>query len=177
MSDQELTRLSHAALLTLHASVGEEIRRRGLTRTSNNPVADLAERLAARALALTLAQSSTTGYEAVDAAGLRYEIKARRRTSRSKPTHLSALRSLEAKHFDRLVVLLLDEDYSVVRASMLPFHAVQSVARYRKDVNAHILSLRDAWAAPEATDITDRCRKAWEDGTGEQADRVGEALP
>jgi len=172
MSDQEFSRLSHAALLSLHARVGTAIRRRGLTRTSNNPVADLAELVTARALELTLAESSTTGYDGLDSAGLRYEIKARRRTTRSKPTHLSALRGLDAKHFDRLVVLLFDEDYRIARAVMIPFAAAQGLARYRKHVNGHILSLSAAWAAPESIDITDRCRKAWEDGAGEQSDAL-----
>lgn len=154
----DLGALSDREVLQLHSRVSDELRRRALTRTANNPVADLAERVAARALNLTLAEKSTTGFDARGQDGLRYEIKARRQTPSSKPTHFSAIRGLKSQHFDRLGVLLFDEDYSVVRASVLPFEAVKRLARFRPHVNGSLLYLRDVWAATDAQDITERCR-------------------
>jgi len=55
----KLERPGDSELLVLHSQVLEELRRGGLTRTANSPVADLAERVAARALNLTLAEKST----------------------------------------------------------------------------------------------------------------------
>lgn len=156
----DLEGLSDRDLLVLHSRVSDELRRRGLTRTANNPVADVAEWVAARALNLTLAEKSTAGFDARDSQGLRYEIKARRQTPTSTPTHLSAIRGLDGQHFDRLVVLLFAEDYSILRAALLPFEAVKRLARFRPHVNGSLLYLRDIWAASDAEDITERCRSA-----------------
>jgi hypothetical protein len=149
--------LTDREVLRLHSLVSNELRRRGLTRTGNNPVADLAEWVAARALNLTLAEKSTTGFDARDQDGLRYEIKARRQTPTSKPTHFSAIRGIENQHFDRLVALLFAEDYSIVRASLLSFEVVKRLARFKPHVNGSLLYLRDVWAASDAHDITERC--------------------
>lgn len=45
----ELRNLTPPDLLVLHAAVSEELRWRGVTRSSNNPVGDLAEHLFYRA--------------------------------------------------------------------------------------------------------------------------------
>jgi hypothetical protein len=117
-------------------------------------VADYAEGLVARALGLELAKGSTTGFDATDSAGLRYEIKARRTTASSKPTMLSAIRGLEKKHFDLLVAVVFNEDYTVRRAVMIPRETIEQIAKFRKHVNAHIVMLRDMWEAEGARDIT-----------------------
>ena len=46
---RELKDLTPPKLLVLHAAVSEELRRRGVTRSSNNPVGDLADYLICRA--------------------------------------------------------------------------------------------------------------------------------
>src|SRR3989304_1084090 len=72
----ELQRLPISDLLGLYAHVVEELRRRGVTRSSNNPVADYAEYLCERALSLTRTETSAKGFDATDSAGTRYQIKA-----------------------------------------------------------------------------------------------------
>jgi hypothetical protein len=149
-----LSELSTKELLILHAEVSAELCARGVCRSGNNPVADYAEGLAAKALGLQLAKESTTGFDATDSSGLRYEIKARRITTTSKATMLSAIRGLENKHFDLLIAVVFNEDYTVNRAVMIPHKTVEKIARFRKHVNAHILMLRDIWKAEDARDIT-----------------------
>lgn len=146
--------LSTKELLSLHAEVSGEFRARGVCRSGNNPVADYAEGLVAKALGLELAKGSTTGFDATDSAGLRYEIKARRMTASSKATMLSAIRGLEMKHFDFLFAVVFNEDYTVRRAVMIPSETVEQIAKFRKHVNAHIVMLRDMWEAEGACDIT-----------------------
>jgi hypothetical protein len=46
---QELKDLTPPELLVMHAAVSEELRRRGVIRSSNNPVGGLAEHLFCRA--------------------------------------------------------------------------------------------------------------------------------
>src|SRR3982751_1460271 len=59
----DLTKQPAENLFVLFARVMDELRRRGLVRSSNNPVADYAEHLAAAALDLTLAGKSDFGYD------------------------------------------------------------------------------------------------------------------
>lgn len=148
-------------LLALFSGVLDELRRRGTIRSTNNPVADYAESLVSRALSLTLAPKSSTGYDALDTLGRRYEIKGRRPTRQNTSRQLSALRGLEAKHFSFLAGVLFDEDFTVRRACLIPYETVVQLAVYRKHVNAWVLHLRDSvWSADGVQDITLSVSKA-----------------
>jgi hypothetical protein len=150
----KIDHLSPQELLALHASISSRLRTLGVSRSANNPVADYAEWLCAGRLGLTLAGNSTAGFDATDSSGRRYEIKARRRTPDSTPTHLSAIRGLPTQLFDDLIAVIFDEEYVVDRAVLLPFQVVSSLARYRKHVNGSYLYLRDLWKCQDARDIT-----------------------
>ena len=133
-----------------------ELRKRKVMRSTNSPVSDYAEWLAAKALGLDLVPPSTAGHDAADRrTKKRYEIKARRIALGSKPTMLSAIRGLKEKYFDYLLVVLFDSDFAVQRAALIPHRLVQEVTVYRKHVNGHIVMLRDAlWGRPEVEDVT-----------------------
>ena len=73
--------LTDRELLALYDTVLDTLRARGTTRSANNPVADYAEGLYAKALKLELVGKSTTGYDGTDPAGKKIEIKARRITN------------------------------------------------------------------------------------------------
>ena len=149
-----MSELSTKELLGLHAEVSGELRARGVCRSGNNPVANYAEGLVAKALGLELAKGSTTGFDATDSAGLRYEIKARRMTVSSKPTMLSAIRGLKKKHFDFLIAVVFNEDYTVQRAVKIPHETVEKIAKFRKHDNAHRVMLRAMWEEESACDVT-----------------------
>jgi hypothetical protein len=76
----DLAKLSPRELLVLHANVMEELRARGVTRTSNNPTADLAEMLFCKAFGWTQSHNSSANIDAVGADGLRYQIMKRARS-------------------------------------------------------------------------------------------------
>src|SRR5947209_19019769 len=76
----DLTKLASAELLALFDGVLVELRARGLVRSSNNPVADYAESLVAKALGLQLETKSTTGDDAIAPTGTKYEVMGRRPT-------------------------------------------------------------------------------------------------
>ena len=152
----EVESLRTHELLALFSGVLDELRRRETIRSTNNPVADYAESLVSRALSLTLATKSSTGYDAVDVLGQRYEIKGRRPTRQNPSRQLSAIRRLEAKHFSFLAGVLFKEDFSVHRACLIPYETVEQLAVYRPHVNAWILHLRDSvWSVQGVQDITD----------------------
>ena len=125
----KLERLPTSDLFALYARTIEELRRRGVTRSGNNPVSDYAEYLCARALKLTLVAKSTKGYDALDASGARYEIKGRRITPHSASRQLGVLRELDEKPFDYLAAVLFREDFQVWKACLLPLKQVRACWR------------------------------------------------
>jgi hypothetical protein len=94
---RDLRDLTPPELLVMHAAVSEELRRRGVIRSSSNPVGDLAEHLFCRAFGWKQAPNSMRDAEATDAAEVRYQIKGRRLTPHNNSRQLGALRELPPK--------------------------------------------------------------------------------
>lgn len=72
-----LNALNNLELLSLHSEILTQLRSRGVIRTKNNPVGDYAEWLVSNALGMTLLSNSSAGADAIDADGLKVQIKAR----------------------------------------------------------------------------------------------------
>lgn len=151
----EFDGLSDADLLKRFADVMQEIRRRDITRGMNNPVADYAESLAAKALNAKVMPQSNTGYDLCGPDNARYEVKARRLNGSNKSRQLSAIRNLHDRHFDFLVGVLFNEDFTVYRAAIVPWEVVKDRAVYRKHTNAWNFQLKDeVWSLPGVKDLT-----------------------
>ncbi|WP_374417157.1 hypothetical protein [Ectopseudomonas oleovorans] len=142
MAIEDLQQHSVAQLLAQHSVILGELRRRGVCRSANNPTGDYAEWLVKERLALTLAGPSAKSFDATDASGLRYQIKARRRDPGSRGNHLSAIRDLDARGFDVLVAVMFDSDWSVKFAVKMPHERVVALATFKDHVNGHVLQLR-----------------------------------
>lgn len=146
---------SSTELLQAYCSVLEILRERNVIRSSNNPVADYTEHLICEALTLTLAPKSTTGFDAHDEQNRKYEIKGRRITRHSKSRQLSAIRGLNEGHFSFLAGVVFNEDFTILKACLVPHAVVSELATYREHVNAWIFHLRDSvWEIPSVVDIT-----------------------
>lgn len=143
-------------LLRLHAGVIEELRRREIVRTGNSPLGDYAEWLFARAFGWQLEGNSSAGHDAVDQAGVRYQIKARRVVPRRPGSRqLSIIRNLEAATFDVLAAVLFDEAYGVWRAALVPYDQVKARAMKVAHVNGWRFMLDEAvWSLPGVQDVT-----------------------
>jgi len=137
-----LRELTVKELLQLHSSIIDELKRRRVVRTKNNPVGDYAEWLVANALGLELAGKSSAGYDGIDAEGVKIQIKARRITPDNKSRQLGAIRKLEEKDFDQLAAVIFDKNFDIIDAVLIPHEVVREYATYRGHVNAHILHLR-----------------------------------
>ena len=154
---RNLRRLGSRALLRMYGAVMKELRARKVVRSTNNPVADLAELLASRAFKLRLETKSTTGFDGVARDGTRYQIKGRRRTPENRSTQLGAIRNLAGNKFKYLLAILFDEEFNIERALCIRRDAVRRHARFSKHVNGHILTLRGAVLEDEHTkDVTAR---------------------
>jgi len=142
-------------LLSLYADILDELRRRQVTRSNNNPVAEYAESLAARALGLQVEGLRNKGFDASDDQGNTYEVKARRLTERNNSRMLSAIRGLDKHHFDFLVGILFNADFTIKRACIVPYEVVTTIASYRTHTNAWIVRLDDTvWDIDGVRDVT-----------------------
>ena len=155
----ELSRLSAAELLALHGEVSDALRARGITRSSNNPVGDLAEYLFCRTFGWKQADKSAAHIDAIGEDGSRYQIKARRVTRFNKSRQLGALRELSGGHFDFLAGILFSHNYSILRASIIPHAVVLERSAFVERTNSHRFLLHDdVWEAPDVRDVTTEIR-------------------
>src|SRR5215212_1820024 len=110
----DMTTLTNEEVFGLWADALKELRRRGVTRSANSPVADYGELLAAKRLGLELAGNSSAAYDAINPVdGTRYQIKARRMEVGEKGPQLSAIRNLDQGGFDYPIVVMFEEDLVV----------------------------------------------------------------
>lgn len=153
---KNLTDLTVSELLKSHGAVLDELKRRGVVRSKNNPTGDYAEWLAASRLGLKLETNSAKGFDATDPQGLRYQIKGRRVTPDNPSTQLGVIRSLGEKDFDFLLAVIFDADWQVLRAARIPHRTVEHLATFRKHQNGHIMHLRPSvFGNEDVADITD----------------------
>lgn len=155
----DLKNLSLGDVLGRHASVMEELRRRGVVRSENNPTGDLAEFLFCRAFSWKQASNSEKGFDARDGDGKRHQIKGRRLHQFNKSRQLSAIRNFDG--FDVLAAVLFDGQYRVSRAALILCDVVLERSKYRKHTNGHIFMLTDdVWNDRRVKDVTEKLRTA-----------------
>jgi len=142
MNEENLNNLSEKQLLHQYADILDKLRSCGVVRTRNNPVADYAECLAARALELTLERNSKLGYDAKNTKGERFQIKGRRLDATNQSRQLSVIRNLAAQEFNYLIGVLFDHDFIVMEAYKIPHQFIGKYARYNKHQNGHIFQLK-----------------------------------
>jgi hypothetical protein len=158
-----LTGASTPQLLRLYSSIVDELLHRRVVRSTNNPVADYAECLTARAFDLKLAGKSVSGYDAVGNTGVRYQVKARRLTRQNGSRQLGFIRGLEPgkSPFDFLVGILFTADFAVIRAALVPVAVVRERVAWAEPVKAWRLILSDTvWTLAGVQDITEEIRAA-----------------
>lgn len=131
-------------LLSMHGAILDELKRRGVVRSKNNPTGDYAEWLVSERLGLSLETNSAKGFDATDSQGLRYQIKGRRVTPDNPSTQLGVLRNLDGRDFDFLVAVVFDKDWTVLRAVKIPHGVVGTLATFRPHVNGHVMHLRQS---------------------------------
>lgn len=156
----DISKLSPTELLLLHSAIADELRQRGITRSHNNLTADLAEYFFCKAFGWKQAGNSAPEADATDDLGVRYQVKGRRLTRQNQSRQLSALRKLPDGGFDFLAGVLFGEDYSVIRAAIIPYALVLKNSVYIKHTNSWKFLLSDVtWTWAEVKDVTERLRR------------------
>ncbi len=152
-----LSEVKVGELLRLYTEVLDELRRRGVTRSTNNPVGDYTEYLVSTRLGLTLGSNSVAGFDAVDADGRRYQIKGRRLTPQHPSTELGAIRNLPDRPFDFLIAVVYRPDFRIDYAAQVPYEVVVELATFVQHTNAYrFLMRRNILADARVTDVTSR---------------------
>jgi hypothetical protein len=88
-----------------------------------------------------LAADGQQGYDILTSDNVRIQVKARRRSPRSKPSHNGWIYRLDDCVFDRVATVLVDADFTVIEADLLTCDAVRKVAGFNQRVGAHRLPL------------------------------------
>lgn len=126
-------------LLRLQAKAIEELRRRNIVRTSNNPIGDYTEWLVSKKMNLTLVANSKAGFDAISEEGVTFQIKARRVTRFNRSRQLSVIRNYDAKEFDWLIAVIFDEDYKILNAYLVPHESIGKYCAHREHVNGRVV--------------------------------------
>lgn len=154
---ENLTSVTSEALLRQHCQILSELKRRQILRTGNNPTGDYAEWLAAQKLGLKLQGNSAKGFDAVDASGRRYQIKARRIEADTPSIQLSPMRNLTQMEFDDLLVIIFNADFEVKEALIVPHAVALAASKHRDHVKGHVLLVRDSLRQREGVkDVTEQ---------------------
>jgi hypothetical protein len=150
-----------SALLELHGDLLAELRRRNVIRSSNNPTGDYGEFLFSRAFGWTLNGNSSADADALDAGGMRYQIKCRKLETPTGSRQLGFIRRLPDRPFDHLAAVLLDGKFRVLRGALIPYEIVEPRATYVDSVKAWRFMLRDSvWNIEGVVDVTDKLKAA-----------------
>jgi hypothetical protein len=129
-------------LLQLHCDLMEELRERQLVRSSNNPVADYAEKVAVERLGLIHASKEERGFDATDQNGIRYQIKGRRNTKHNNSRQLGVIRDLDEHLFDYVIAVIFDENLSVKEMWKIPYSYIKEKSRPSEHQHGHIFIAR-----------------------------------
>lgn len=135
-----LKRRSTERLLAEWSAIMRELRRREAVRSGNSPTGDLAEAMVAAHYGVKPMPNSTPGYD-LKVRGKRIQVKSRRRTERSRPSHYGVMRKLDQDPFDTLVVVNLDEDFAVESAYRMSIATARQMARFSSHSNGWILPI------------------------------------
>ncbi|MFA6320280.1 MAG: hypothetical protein WCY36_00290 [Candidatus Omnitrophota bacterium] len=138
----DVSKLPLSKILILFGDLMDELKKRGVVRTRNNPVADYAEWLTVRVFSLGIQTSSNKGFDAIDKKGIRYQIKGRRLDASNPSRQLGVIRDLDKKGFDFLIAIIFNKDFTIHDAYKIPHELIGEYARYSKHQNGYILHLK-----------------------------------
>lgn len=122
--DAVLVELTDEELAKAWAHCMRALRERDLVRTANTPVGDYAERIACARLGLERKGFSEKSVDAIDADGVRYQIKGRRLTPDNPSRQLGAIRDIEQKPFDVLLAVFFNEELDLLEIWKIPCEVV-----------------------------------------------------
>lgn len=138
MSSIDIASMSVRELLSLWASALRELRDRGVVRTFNNPIGDIAEELVAQHYNGERGSFSQKTWDVRVGREL-LQVKALRRTGARSRRNLSPIRSDDG--YDAVVVVIFTDDLRVDEAFRIPREVINELFQRRAHVNGRIIHL------------------------------------
>jgi hypothetical protein len=126
-----------AELVAMYGEVMGELQRRGVVRSGNNPIADMAERVIADYFGVATLPPNNKSFDVIASDGTKIEVKALRRTKSSR-RGLSPLRTLD---FDYVAVVIFAADMHLEEAIFVPIEAVREHMGWSKAWKSNRLSV------------------------------------
>jgi hypothetical protein len=175
----EAERLTVGEMLSVYTSVLIELRRRGLIRTNNAPIGDLAEYACALYYNGQLAANSEKSYDLTAADGRRIQVKIRALHGTLSPSSVfSALRSLD---FDACVFIIADARTGAVQTAYeWSSEEIRALGRFQLHTNSTLIRTGQVRAGVAGIDVTAGLNRAWQDMlalTSDTVDRMGPLTP
>lgn len=147
----DLTRLSTRELLSLWARSLRALHDRGVVRTFNNPIGDIAEELVAVHFGGERGSFSQASWDVQTPSGELLQVKALRRTGTKTRRNLSPVRS---DAYTAVIVVIFTEDLRVDHAIRIPQAVVTQRFAIRPHVNGRVITVtKKLLAHPEVTSI------------------------
>ena len=121
---------------------------------SQNILGDYAESLVSEKLRLSLVENnSNPGFDATDAEGKRYQIKARRLTKENDSEQIGVIGNSGEKNFDYLIAVLFEEDFSVSKVIQVSYERLIELSE-NNEINLKKLTFRKLTGKNGVEDIT-----------------------
>ena len=159
----DLSRQSLKQLLQLNGAIVAELKRRGVCRTSNSPIGDIAEHLFSNAFGWQLESNSKAGFDALDDLGQKYQIKSRRVSAGNQSRQAGDIRRLKDGLFDFVAGVVFSEECDVLLGLIIPHRLVAERASEISHSNSSRIYLRDDWVdTPGVRNVTGELREEWE---------------
>jgi hypothetical protein len=155
--NMNLSEMGVRQLLRLESEITAEFKRRGLVRTNNKPLGDIAERVVLRARGGVLEPNSTKSHDVTAKGGSRIQVKAMGGRAAGTAAKFSPFRSFD---FDNAAFLVFDgESFDLAEAYEIPASVIEEEIRHVPHVNGKQPTLRQVRAL--GLDITDEMRGAY----------------
>jgi hypothetical protein len=129
--------LSDDELVSKYGQIMAALLERGIVRSANNPIADIAERFVADHFGVEQEPPNSKSVDVIATDGTRIQVKALRRT-KSGRNRLSAIRSLD---FDILAAVIFRLDMQLEEIALIPLQAVEDHMAWSETWRANSLSL------------------------------------
>lgn len=135
---RDLSKLGTRELLSLWARTLRELHDRGVVRTFNNPIGDIAEELVAVHFDGERGSFSQASWDVRTPAGELLQVKALRRTGKKTRRNLSPVRS---DAYTAVIVVIFTEDLRVEQAIRVPQPVVSELFPIRPHVSGRVITV------------------------------------
>jgi uncharacterized protein DUF6998 len=139
-------------LLVDFASIMRTLRTRGVVRTHNNPIGDMAEAIVANHYGGTRGSFSQAGWDVRTPRGERLQVKALRQTGARTRRNLSPIRDTD---YDAVIVVLFDEDFRVAEGLRISRETVEELFPHRAHVNGRVITVTKKLRAHPAVEVVE----------------------